>query len=175
VIALIFGIILAYTPFGQMIYATGGNRRAADYAGINTRRVRFISLMFSALCATMAGIIYTAFFRSFNPTAGQFRELDAIAAVIIGGGSIFGGYGTMIGALAGAAVITLIRALLQLNIILPGGGSFVMPQHCVNVFTGLILIVAVLIDIWLRQANILAGLRHRFGRLARAKSEPEHA
>ena len=101
-----------------MIYATGGNRRAADYAGINTRRVRFISLMFSALCATMAGIIYIAFFRSFNPTAGQFRELDAIAAVIIGGGSIFGGYGTIIGSLAGAAVITLIRALLQLNIIL---------------------------------------------------------
>ena len=48
----------------------------------------------AALCATMAGIIYVAFFRSFNPTAGQFRELDAIAAVIIGGGSIFGGYGT---------------------------------------------------------------------------------
>ena len=102
-------------------------------------------------------------------------ELDGIAAVIIGGGSIFGGYGTIIGALAGAAVITLIRALLQLNIILPGGGSFVMPQHWVNVFTGLILIVAVLIDIWLRQANILAGLRNRFGRFARPKSEPEHA
>jgi ribose transport system permease protein len=50
-----------------------------------------------------------------------------------------------------------------------------MPQHWVNVFTGLILIVAVLIDIWLRQANILAALRSRFGRLARAKSEPEHA
>ena len=77
--------------------------------------------------------------------------------------------------MAGAAVITLIRALLQLNIILPSGGSFVMPQHWVNVFTGLILIVAVLIDIWLRQANILASLRSRLGRFARAKSEPEHA
>src|SRR4029453_2901810 len=159
VIAVIAGMILAYTPFGQMIYATGGNRRAADYAGINTRRVRFISLMFSALCATMAGIIYTAFFRSFNPTAGQFRELDAIAAVIIGGGSIFGGYRTIIGSLAGAAVITPIRALLQLNIILPGGQSFVMPQHWVNVFTGLILIVAVLIDIWLRQGENPARCR----------------
>ena len=66
----------------------------------------------------MAGIINVAFFRSFNPIAGQFRELDAIAAVIIGGGSIFGGYGTIIGSLAGAAVITLVRALLQLQIIL---------------------------------------------------------
>jgi ribose transport system permease protein len=81
----------------------------------------------------------------------------------------------MIGALAGAAVITLIRALLQLNIILPGGKSFVMPQHWVNVFTGLILIVAVLIDIWLRQASILTGLRVRLARFARTKSEPEHA
>jgi len=160
-IAIVAGIVLGYTPFGQKIYATGGNRRAADYAGINTRRVRFISLMFSALCATMAGIIYVAFFRSFNPTAGQFRELDAIAAVIIGGGSIFGGYGTVIGSLAGAAVITLIRALLQLNIITADGKSFVMPQHWVNVFTGLILIVAVLIDIWLRQAGLIASIRKR--------------
>lgn len=173
-IAALAAVVLALTPFGQMIYATGGNRRAADYAGINTRRVRFISLMFSALCATMAGIIYTAFFRSFNPTAGQFRELDAIAAVIIGGGSIFGGYGTVIGSLAGAAVITLIRALLQLNIILGEGKSFVMPQHWVNVFTGLILIVAVLIDIWLRQADLLATLRRRLN-LGKSRPGLEHA
>ncbi len=86
-------------------------RPRAAYAGINTNRVRFISLMLAALCAAMAGIINVAYFRSFNPVAGQFRELDAIASVIIGGGSIFGGYGTMIGSLAGAAVITLIRAL----------------------------------------------------------------
>jgi ribose transport system permease protein len=175
-VATVAAVILGATPFGQKIYATGGNRRAADYAGIDTNRVRFIALMFSALCATLAGIIYVAFFRSFNPTAGQFRELDAIAAVIIGGGSIFGGYGTVIGSLAGAAVITLIRALLQLNVITTGGGSFVMPQHWVNVFTGLILIVAVLIDIWVRQANILAGLRRRLSSLVgRLSSEPEHA
>ena len=176
VVATVAAVILASTPFGQTIYATGGNRRAADYAGIDTRRVRFIALMFSAMCATLAGIIYVAFFRSFNPTAGQFRELDAIAAVIIGGGSIFGGYGSVIGSLAGAAVITLIRALLQLNVITAGGGSFVMPQHWVSVFTGLILIVAVLIDIWLRQANILGGLRRRLARRgSRLSSEPEHA
>ncbi len=56
-------------------------------------------------------------------------------------------------------MITLVRALLQLNVITAGGASFVMPQHWVNVFIGLILIVAVLIDIWLRQANIFGGLR----------------
>ena len=110
---------------GSRVYATGGNLRAAAYAGINTRRVRFLSLVFAGICAAMAGIINVAYFRSFNPVAGQFRELDAIAAVIIGGGSIFGGYGTIIGSLAGAAVITLVRALLQLNIITADGGSFV--------------------------------------------------
>ena len=142
-------------PFGQQLYATGGNIRAAAYAGINTNRVRFIALVFCAVCATMAGLINIAYFRSFNPVAGQFRELDGIAAVIIGGGSIFGGYGTIIGSLAGAAVITLVRALLQLNV-----QGFTMPQHWVNVFIGVILIVAVLIDIWVRQANIL-GARAR--------------
>lgn len=158
-IAVIAGIVLAYTPFGLKVCAAGGNVRAAAYAGINTNRVRFIALMLSALCATMAGIINVAYFRSFNPVAGQFRELDAIASVIIGGGSIFGGYGTMIGSLAGAAVITLVRALLQLNV-----QGFTMPQHWINVFIGVILIVAVLIDIWVRQANIFGRLRARLRR-----------
>lgn len=161
-VALIAGIVLAYTPFGLKVCAAGGNVRAAAYAGINTNRVRFIALVLSAFCATMAGIINVAYFRSFNPVAGQFRELDAIASVIIGGGSIFGGYGTMIGSLAGAAVITLVRALLQLNV-----QGFSMPQHWINVFIGVILIVAVLIDIWVRQANIFARLRGRFTTAAR--------
>ncbi|MER8679028.1 ABC transporter permease [Mesorhizobium sp. M1405] len=168
-VALIAGVVLAYMPFGQKVYATGGNIRATAYAGINTNRVRFLALMLAALCATMAGIINVAYFRSFNPVAGQFRELDAIASVIIGGGSIFGGYGTVIGALAGAAVITLIRALLQLNV-----QGFAMPQHWINVFIGGILIVAVLIDIWVRQANILGRLRARLARRTRT-AETTHA
>lgn len=158
-VAIIAGIVLGLMPFGQQILATGGNLRAAAYAGINTARVRFLSLVFAGTCAAMAGIINVAYFRSFNPVAGQFRELDAIASVIIGGGSIFGGYGTIIGSLAGAAVITLVRALLQLNIITADGRSIVLPQHWVNVFIGLILIAAVLIDIWLRQADIFARFR----------------
>ena len=169
-VSLIAGVVLAYMPYGQKLYATGGNRRAADYAGINTSYIRFTALLFCALCATMAGLINVAYFRSFNPVAGQFRELDGIAAVIIGGGSIFGGYGTIIGALAGAAVITLVRALLQLNV-----QGFVMPQTWVNVFIGVILIGAVLTDIWVRQANIFAILRERFRRPAETKREVAHA
>ncbi|QIG47446.1 ABC transporter permease [Nordella sp. HKS 07] len=168
-VAVIAGIVLGLMPFGQQVLATGGNRRAADYAGINTKRVRFLALAFAGTCAAMAGIINVAYFRSFNPVAGQFRELDAIAAVIIGGGSIFGGYGTIIGSLAGAAVITLVRALLQLNIITADGRSIVLPQHWVNVFIGLILIAAVLIDIWLRQADIFGRVRQF---LAKRRTSP---
>jgi ribose transport system permease protein len=164
VIAILAGIVLARTYFGHAVIATGGNRRAAEYAGINTDRVRFLSLLFSAMCAALAGVIYIAYLRSFNPSAGQLRELDAIAAVILGGGSIFGGFGNVLGSLAGAAAITLIRALLSLQILLPGGNSFVMPQHWVNVFIGLVLILAVLSDIWLRQENVVSRWRARLRR-----------
>jgi len=170
VVAIIAGIVLAYATVGQKVLATGGNTRAAEYAGINTNAVRFWSLVFSAFCASIAGILYIAYFKAFNPAAGLLRELDAIAAVTIGGGSIFGGFGTIIGSLAGAGVITLIRALLSLQIITPNG-SFVMPQHWVNVFIGLILIVAVVADIWIRQFGIIGTIRERLGL---GRKEPPH-
>jgi ribose transport system permease protein len=160
-LAVLAGIVLAKTPIGQMVYAVGGNERAARYAGINTGAVRFSAMVFSAVCASCAGVIYVAYLRSFNPSAGIGRELDAISSVIIGGGSIFGGYGTIIGAMAGAAVITLIRALLSLQILLPNGGSFVMPQHWMNVLIGLILIGAVVGDIWVRQERIFSRIFKR--------------
>jgi ribose transport system permease protein len=173
-VALIAGIVLGHTTFGQKVYAIGGNERAASFAGINTRRVRFTSFLISSTCAACAGIIYDAFYRSFIPTAGQLRELDSISSIIIGGGSIFGGYGTMIGSLAGAAVITLIRSLLSLQIILKDGSSFVLPQQWQNVFIGLILIVAVVGDIWLRQHNILGQWfgRHRVAEEGPTRVEP---
>jgi ribose transport system permease protein len=173
-VALIAGIVLGHTTFGQKVYAIGGNERAASFAGINTRRVRFTSFLISSTCAACAGIIYDAFYRSFIPTAGQLRELDSISSIIIGGGSIFGGYGTMIGSLAGAAVITLIRSLLSLQIILKDCSSFVLPQQWQNVFIGLILIVAVVGDIWLRQHNILGQWfgRHRVAEEGPTRVEP---
>src|SRR5690606_427746 len=60
-LAIVAGIVLGATPFGQKVYATGGNERAASYAGIDTKRVRFLSLVFSGLCAAAAGVIYVAF------------------------------------------------------------------------------------------------------------------
>jgi ribose transport system permease protein len=93
--------------------------------------------------------------------------------VIIGGGSIFGGFGTIIGSLAGAAVITLLRALLSLQVIRADGSSFVLSQHWVNVFIGLILIIAVVGDIWLRQSGALGSLYKRL--LGRWTVREEHA
>lgn len=154
-VAILAAIVLGKTPLGARVYATGGNERAARYAGINTGAVRFWSLVLSAVCASVAGVIYVAYYRSYNPSAGLGRELDAIASVIIGGGSIFGGYGTLLGSMAGAAAITLIRALLSLQVFLPDGSSFVMPQQWINVLIGLILIGAVVGDIWVRQERIL--------------------
>ncbi len=61
----------------QKVYAIGGNERAANFAGVNTRRVRFTAFLISSICAAFAGMIYDAFYRSFIPTAGQLRELDA--------------------------------------------------------------------------------------------------
>jgi ribose transport system permease protein len=171
-VALVGGLVLAQTRFGQKVYAIGGNERAAAFAGVNTRRVRFTALVVSATCAAFAGVIYDAFYRSFIPTAGQLRELDAISSIIIGGSSIFGGYGTMIGSLAGAGVITLIRSLLSLQIILRDGSSFVLPQQWQNVFIGTILIVAVIGDIWLRQNNILGQW---FGRTRLPEETPGRA
>lgn len=174
-VAILAGLVLGRMRFGQMVYATGGNRRAADYAGINTNRVRAQALLLCGFCAAMAGVINVAYFRSFNPVAGQFRELDAIASVIIGGGSIFGGYGTILGSLAGAAVITLVRAILQLNIITGSGASFVLPQHWVNAIIGLILILAVLLDIWVREARLMQRLRSRFRARRLGRREVAHA
>jgi len=164
VLAVIFGLVLWRMPFGYMVKATGGNRRAADYAGINTDRVRFLSLVLCAMMASLAGLVNIAYFRSFNPQAGVLRELDVIASVIIGGGSIFGGFASVLGALAGAAVITLVRALLSLQVFLPDGRSFVMPQNWVNVSIGFILISAVVADIWLRQERLLLRIKTRLAR-----------
>jgi ribose transport system permease protein len=174
-VAVLAGLVLGRMRFGQMVYATGGNRRAADYAGIDTNWVRARALLLCGFCAAMAGVINVAYFRSFNPVAGQFRELDAIASVIIGGGSIFGGYGTILGSLAGAAVITLVRAILQLNIVTASGSSFVLPQHWVNAIIGLVLIVAVLLDIWVREARLLQRLRFRFRKRKLHNRDEVHA
>jgi ribose transport system permease protein len=161
-IACIASVILGRTVAGQMVYATGGNIQAARQAGVPVEAVRLCSFIFSGLCAAAAGIIYVAYFRSFNPAAGALQEVYAITAAVIGGASLFGGYGTIFGSLAGAAVIALARALLSLQVFVQDGRSFTMPQQWGNLLIGFLLIAAVLGDIWVRQSALVGRLSGRF-------------
>ncbi len=92
--------------------------------------------------------------------------------MIIGGGSIFGGYASVLGSVAGAAAITLLRSLLSLQVFI-GNQSFVMPQHWVNVFIGGILIAAVLADIWIRQNGILIEWSQKLGLRSSRKGQKD--
>ena len=105
---------LRYTPYGREVYAVGGNEEAARLSGISIRRVKLITYSLSGLLAGLGGIIFSARVTVGDPWAGRGLELDAIAAVVIGGTSLFGGIGTMWGSLLGTLIITMINNLLNL-------------------------------------------------------------
>jgi ribose transport system permease protein len=102
-------IVLSKTRFGRQVLATGGNRMAAEFTGINTKRIKFEVLLISGMVAAFAGMLYAGRLQSGRFQWGQGDELSAIAAVILGGTSLFGGAGTVIGTLFGALLIGLIN------------------------------------------------------------------
>ena len=102
-------IVLAKTRFGRQVLATGGNRTAAQYTGVNTRRIKFQVLLLSATVASVAGMLYAGRLQSGRFQWGAGDELSAIAAVILGGTSLFGGAGSVVGTLFGALLIGLIN------------------------------------------------------------------
>jgi ribose transport system permease protein len=102
-------IVLAKTKFGRQVLATGGNRTAADFSGVNTKRIKFQVLLLSATIASVAGLLYAGRLQSGRFQWGAGDELSAIAAVILGGTSLFGGSGSVIGTLFGALLIGLIN------------------------------------------------------------------
>jgi ribose transport system permease protein len=101
--------VLIYTAFGRRIYALGGNEQATFLSGINVRRIKFTLYMISAGCASLAGIILVARYNSAQADTGKGWELDAIAAVVIGGASLSGGSGTVLGVLIGACIMGVIK------------------------------------------------------------------
>jgi ribose/xylose/arabinose/galactoside ABC-type transport system permease subunit len=109
VIFIISAIILTKTPFGRSVYAVGGNPQAAFHAGINSNRVISFVYMISGLFCAAAGIILTARNASAQPTAGNSFELEAIAACAIGGVSMAGGYGSIIGVALGGLLMGVIN------------------------------------------------------------------
>lgn len=100
--------LLHFTPFGKRVFATGGNSVAARYSGVHTDRVKIAALMLSGITASLSGLLMTARSTAGNPTFGEGLELDVIAAVIIGGTSLFGGRGAVIGSVVGAIFIGII-------------------------------------------------------------------
>lgn len=146
VLAAIFFFLSTKTTFGRHIYAIGGNLEAARLSGINIRRKTMTVFLLSGLLASIASIILTSRLASATITAGNMAEMDAIAACVIGGTSLMGGAGTVLGALIGALVMTS----LDNGMSLMGLESFW--QYVVK---GSILVFAV----WLDISNRRKGLR----------------
>jgi ribose transport system permease protein len=109
VFVVVGAVVLAKTRFGRQVLATGGNRTAAEFTGVNTRRIKFSVLLLSGVVASIAGMLYAGRLQSGRFQWGTGDELSAIAAVILGGTSLFGGYGSIVGTLFGALLIGLIN------------------------------------------------------------------
>ena len=108
VIAIIGYYVLHLTPLGKRVYATGGNVVAARFSGVRTDRIKLLAFTASGFTASLAGLILAARSTAGNPSLGAGLELDVIAAVIIGGTSLFGGRGTIIGSVVGAIFIGIV-------------------------------------------------------------------
>jgi erythritol transport system permease protein len=126
-----------FTPFGRWIYAIGGNERAAELAGIKVNMVKRRVYMLSGVCAAMSGLIIASELTSAAPQAGETFELNAIAAVVIGGTSLMGGRGTVRGALIGAFVI----GFLADGLVIVGVSTFWQ-----IVIKGTVIVLAVILD-----------------------------
>ncbi|WP_461200367.1 sugar ABC transporter permease [Anoxybacillus sp. TBDG-1] len=137
-LALIFSFIATKTTFGRHVYAIGGNVEAARLSGINIQRHTMMLFVFTGLLSAIAALVLTARLSSATISAGQMYELDAIAACVIGGTSLMGGSGTIIGAIIGAMVMTSLDNGMSLL------GMETFWQYIVK---GSILILAVWIDI----------------------------
>lgn len=112
---IFFGAILRFTTFGRYAYAIGGNVEAAKLSGIKVVQVQFTAYVLSAMLAGIAGILFVAQYRQGKPDAGSGLELDAIAAVVIGGTSLMGGRGGLAGTFVGVLIFGLLSDILQLQ------------------------------------------------------------
>ena len=107
--AAIGHIVLRRTTFGRWVLATGGSETAARYSGVNTRNIKFKVLIISSFAAAIAGMLYAGRFQTGRFQLGEGDELSVIAAAVLGGTSLFGGKGTVVGSIMGALMIGLIN------------------------------------------------------------------
>ncbi len=136
-LAVLASFITLKTPFGRQVYAIGGNIRAAQLSGVRVKTVVMLTYVISGFCAAVVGLIVTSQLVASHPSTGETWELNAIAAVVLGGTSLAGGRGTILGTIVGAFVIGVLRN----GMILEGLSSFWQ-----MVITGFVIILAVIID-----------------------------
>lgn len=141
-LTVIFAIILTKTRFGNATFATGGNAQAARLQGINIDRVRITNFIISGGLAAVAGIIQTARLKSVDPLRGTGLELEVIAAVVIGGTLLSGGFGSLIGSFVGTTLTGMLRTGLVL---------IQVPSNAFRGAIGAIMIIAVIINNFVRK------------------------
>ncbi|MBY6837870.1 ribose ABC transporter permease [Clostridium botulinum] len=137
VIAIVAIYLLNKTRFGRYLYALGGNEDSARLSGINTDKIKTLAYVISGFASAIAGVIITSRIASASPNAGTGFELDAIAAVVIGGTSLAGGEGKISGTIIGALIIGILNNGLNLMNVSPFYQSIVK---------GLVILMAVLLD-----------------------------
>jgi ribose transport system permease protein len=137
-------LVLTYTRFGRYVYMVGGNREAAEYSGVNVKLVLGAVIVISGVCSGVAGMLGVAHFGSAQQNEFDGYLLDAIAAVVVGGTSLFGGRGGVLGTLIGALIVGVFRNGLQL-----AGVDVVWQGFAI----GLLVLVAVSIDQWIRKVK----------------------
>lgn len=155
-IATMIHVILNHTPLGYRIYAVGGNIEAARLSGVNVDRVRIFCYATSGFLAALTGVILTSRLGQGTPVVGSAYELWAIAAAVIGGASLMGGEGTVLGAILGAAIMGVMQnGMVVLN----------LSSYIQDVILGLVLVIAVVYDT-LRRGGDFDFLKKWFSRPA---------
>ncbi|MDS1134983.1 ABC transporter permease [Nitratireductor indicus] len=137
VLCIAAGALLRLTVFGESVYATGGNAEASRLSGLPTTRILVMVFTVSGIMSALAGILLTSRLRIGQPTAAQGLELDAIAAVVLGGTSLFGGRGGVLGTFFAVMLLQVLRNIFNLL----GLGSFYQMT-----VTGLIIVAAILLN-----------------------------
>jgi len=136
-VGLLFHFVLKYTVFGVRVYAVGSNEQTARLCGVHVERVKVLVYTLGGMTAGLAGFIMTSRLNSGQPSEAVGMELDIIAAVVVGGGSLMGGVGTIFGSVVGAFIIQILRNGCNLVEV----SSFVQ-----RIVIGLIIIAAVFAD-----------------------------
>ncbi len=158
VLVLVYGFVSSKTIVGRHVYAVGGNRHAAELSGVQSKKVNFLVMMNMSILAGLAGMIFVGRSTASGPFDGVGWELDAIAAVFIGGAAVTGGVGTVIGSIVGGLVMAVLNNGLQLL----GIGA-----DLTQIIKGLVLLIAVAFDVYNKsqgKKSIIGLMMKNFGR-----------